>query len=78
MMRRRLIALDTHSENWFFSVTYGFVRFIKANKWMLATAGAALLVYLESSARRARSLSVLRHISSSPSAKIDFSDPMFR
>jgi len=28
-----------------------------ANKWMLATAGAALLVYSESSARRARSLS---------------------
>jgi hypothetical protein len=29
----------------------------KANKWMLAMAGAALLVYSESSARRARSLS---------------------
>ena len=32
----------------------------KANKWMLATAGAALLVYSESSARRARSLSLCR------------------
>jgi hypothetical protein len=44
---------------WLGVIFFVFGAFIiqEANKWMLATAGAALLVYSESSARRARSLS---------------------
>jgi len=54
-----MIFLASSSSSWSWTILIArlSMRFIRMeNKWMLATAGAALLVYSESSARRASAL----------------------